>query len=415
MNWKISFSWSCRLFSKPHWCPSNRDHLNSLCKAIEHMLQANAFNRELFNSDCILGRDVRTLFEARSITDANEFAYRLWNKMHGAMTDAMTTWLVVYPLFRINSPSVSLGFDGLSLICPTDPALWGQITTRYANAAQWDPATEMPPYLQQNSGKGLPTWIVCEVRGTQRGAQQLAARRIRTFLAVLFAHLYPNERSLLTKSAAAEFTYSQQFAIDGSRSTCRQAASFIGRLMPPLIIDVELRPEMIVEVTEWYAKQAAADQDLRNRSLVATQFIGYGLVADELERFIHFFIGLDALFGEMKKVEARIVEGIRRTFVGDHTWDYRTPKLFDLRSSLVHGENISTGDWKELDAYRGHIKSHPVRDVSTAVMTALRQYPNNYPPKSAAATSSGNGVMVACSLAFLVGALVGKIVWSARS
>src|SRR6266508_3334739 len=28
MNWKISFSWSCRLFSKPHWCPSNRDHLN---------------------------------------------------------------------------------------------------------------------------------------------------------------------------------------------------------------------------------------------------------------------------------------------------------------------------------------------------------------------------------------------------
>src|SRR5262245_60965136 len=27
MNWKISFSWSCRLFSKPHWCPSNRDHL----------------------------------------------------------------------------------------------------------------------------------------------------------------------------------------------------------------------------------------------------------------------------------------------------------------------------------------------------------------------------------------------------
>lgn len=381
----------------------------SFCKAIGNMLKANAMNRELFDGDRFLFRDAKTLFEARSLPDVNEFAYRLWNKMHEAMTDALTTWLVVYPLIRVKSQSVSLGFDGLSLLSPTDPALWRQLTARYREAARWDPATEAPPDLSPHHfEKELPTWIVCEVRGTQDGAQKLAARRIRTFLAVLFAHLYPRERALLTRSSAAEFTYSQQFAIDGSRSTWGRGSSFLGRLLPPLIIDVELTTEVIAEVTAWYARQAAADEELRDRAVAAAQFIGYGIVADELERFIHFFIGLDALFGVRGKVEAKIIEGIRLTFAGDDTWEYRTPKLFDLRSGLVHGANISIDDWEELDGYRRHTKSHPSWDVTTAVMAALRQFPDNSPPKSPAAASTGKGFLAACSCAFLAGALIGK-------
>jgi hypothetical protein len=381
----------------------------SFCKAIENMLKANAINPELFDGDQLIFRDAKTLFEARSVRDANEFAYRLWNKMHEAMTNALTTWLVVYPLIRVKSQSISLGFDGLSLISPTDPGLWRQITTRYANAARWDPATEVPPELSpKHFEKELPTWIVCEVRGTQEGAQKLAARQIRTFLAVLFAHLYPHERALLTKSSAEEFTYSQQFAIDGSRATWGQGSSFLGRLLPPLIVDIKLTPEVIAEVTAWYAKQATADEEVRDRAVAATQFIGYGIVADELERFIYFFVGLDALFGVRRKVEAKIVEGIKLTFPGDSTWEYRTPKLFDLRSSLVHGASASIADWKELDAYRRHIKSHPLRDVTMAVMTALRQYPDNYPPKRTSVASLGNSTLVACVGAFLLGALIVK-------
>ncbi len=354
----------------------------SFCEAIENMLEGNALNPDLFYRDHFLERDVKTLFDARALSDVNEFANRLWEKMHGAMSNAMTTWLVVYPLARIKSPSVRLSYDGLSLVAPNEPALWRELTANYRNAARWDPSKGAPADFVLPRGafdQELSSWIVCEVKGTQKGSQRLAARRIRTFLAVLFAHLYPSEKALLTRSEAAELTHSKQFAIDGSRCTWPQVISFLGLLLPSLIVDIELTPTLLAEVAAWYETQECAGEDVRERSLAATQFIGYGIVADDLERFIHFFIGLDALFGERGNVEAGIVNGIKQTFVGDNSWDYRTPRLFDLRSSLVHGGTISIDEWKGLDRYRFHIKSHPSLDVTTAVMTALCQYPNNLP------------------------------------
>ena len=107
--------------------------------------------------------------------------------------------------------------------------------------------------------------------------------------------------------------------------------------------------------------------------------VNYGITADDLERFLHFFIALDALFGEMGKVEETIINGIKRTFPGDSKWLERAEMLFDLRSELVHGGSSFIDDWKSLDHYRRHFQSHPLTDVGTAAMTALRNYFNFVP------------------------------------
>ena len=83
---------------------------------------------------------------------------------------------------------------------------------------------------------------------------------------------------------------------------------------------------------------------------------------------------LDALFGEIGKVEETIIDGIKRTFLGDSRWVERAEMLFDLRSELVHGGSSLIDDWKDLDHYRRHFRSHPLKDVEIAAMTALQSY-----------------------------------------
>ncbi len=91
-------------------------------------------------------------------------------------------------------------------------------------------------------------------------------------------------------------------------------------------------------------------------------------------QFMHFFIALDALFGERNKVEDSIVSGIKKIFPNNTKWDIRAKKLFELRSELVHGGSSSIDEWNNLAYYRRNFYSDPLYDVGLAVMTALRMY-----------------------------------------
>jgi hypothetical protein len=89
-----------------------------------------------------------------------------------------------------------------------------------------------------------------------------------------------------------------------------------------------------------------------------------------LERFIYFSISLEALFG------------VRETKEED--WEYRASRLFDLRSTLVHGGCASIDEWDGLEPYRKHTKSHPLRDATDAAMKALWLFPSDpalFPPR----------------------------------
>jgi hypothetical protein len=138
--------------------------------------------------------------------------------------------------------------------------------------------------------------------------------------------------------------------------------------------------------------------------------LNYGIVSGELERFIHFFISLDALFGVRHNVEKTITRALLDLYKTEPFWEYRSSRLFDLRSTLVHGGCTSVEDWGGFEGYRKHTKSESGKDVTHAAMKALRLSPQLVhlmsPPQSV--RRRGNRVLMACSAAFLAAMLLGR-------
>jgi hypothetical protein len=96
--------------------------------------------------------------------------------------------------------------------------------------------------------------------------------------------------------------------------------------------------------------------------------------------------------------------------------DYRSSRLFDLRSTLVHGGCTSIEAWDGFESYRQHTNSEPSKDVTNAAMKALWLSPQllhlmSPPPP---VTKRGNGTVVACSVAFLMAMLLGRKMGACR-
>jgi Apea-like HEPN len=211
--------------------------------------------------------------------------------------------------------------------------------------------------------------------GTASGARSISADNMRTFIALLFSCLDSEIPGLLIKSGADAASYSIQFPDDAKKADCGCIQSGIGSLMPPLLNGpFDVSSQILSEIKEWYQFRSNASELASQRATTAAHFIHYAVIYNKLESFMHFFIALDALFGERFKVEKNIKEGIRKTFPGQIEWEQRADKLFDLRNELVHGGISSIERWDGLDHYRRHFKSDPIKDIQTAAMTALRVY-----------------------------------------
>lgn len=119
----------------------------SLAKTVEDVLQDNALNSNLFEFRKSFGGVVDTLFEARALTDVNQFAEHLWDKIYSTLSASISKWLIIYPLIKIKSSSVDIGLDGLRLVAPDDRIRWQQLAAQYRIQSDWDPTTGAPQRL----------------------------------------------------------------------------------------------------------------------------------------------------------------------------------------------------------------------------------------------------------------------------
>jgi hypothetical protein len=383
----------------------------SLGEVITETLKDNAFNRELFG-EVFLG-DATTLFEARASSSVDEFAAALWDRLARALTSSISKWLIVFPALRLKSETVEIGSEGLMLISPSDDVKWSRLTAQYKINPDWDPkigGSKQGGNLSYFIKEFPFTWIACEVAGTRESGRELAGRRIRKLIAVLFAVLYQKDRWILSRSASRVPSDSIQFPDQTNSETFTQIMSHIGELLPPFGKDVELSLQDLDKIKEWYVRFESCPDEIKSRCTAASQFVNYGIVSGELERFIHFSISLDALFGVRGNVEKTIARGLLHLYssTGDD-WEYRASRLFDLRSTLVHGGSASIDEWTELEPYRKHTRSHPLRDVTDASMKALWLFPATpalYPVPQTANKVRVNS-LVKLSLAFLGGVYIG--------
>lgn len=369
----------------------------SLTERIAETLRDNAFNRTLFRPDeMIFGGRVDTLFQARSIKNVQEFAELLWERINSDLSASISQWLVIVPLRRLICDSFELGYDDISLISPSDAARWRDLSTRYSIESDWDHSNL--------------TWLACEVYGTSGSARESAARKMRTFIGVMFSNLYQRDKSILLYTDAHPNSDSIQFPSRSSSESFTNYMAYIGTLFPSWGNDVTLSSSDIGEIKGWYTDLQALPMEIQKRCTAAAHFLNYGIVSGELERFIHFFISLDALFGVRHNVEKTITRALLDLYQSEPFWEYRSSRLFDLRSTLVHGGCTSIEEWEGFENYRQHTNSEPGKDVTNAAMKALRLSPQRLhlmsPPPPV--TKRGSGIVIACSVAFMAAMLLGS-------
>lgn len=351
---------------------------------IDRVLRANLDDSDLFDLRRVT-RGASTLFDAIAADDKRGIARKLWDKILSAVKDLQPRWLVLYPLRGVVADSVDVGFDGLSVMAPTDVDKWQGYSSHYPRTTRFYPAEGSPERFSAPTvwGMTLPTadenrrftWLICEAKGTESGVIRIVADRMRTLLALLFAQWHPSCADFFViKSVLGEHRCSLQFAPAGNRKQDAITPGTIGRLMPSLPLDFVISTADVVQIRRWYAAYSSADESLQRRAITACQFIHHAIMADGFERFVHYYIALDAMFGERYKVEENVKGALLQMFPNDPLWSYRADHLFDLRNELIHGGTSSLDKWKGLEAYMRHVKTSPLEDVGRAAMTALRNY-----------------------------------------
>jgi len=350
---------------------------------IDRVLRATLLDGSLFDQRKI-STGKSSLFDA-AVGNAKEFASELLEKILDAIRELQPTWLILYPLRGVVSQSHEVGFDGLSVMAPTDANTWQGYASRYPRTTSFNPAEGSPERFSAPTVWGIEsptartnrpfTWLICEVKGTKSGVIRIAANRMRMFLALLFARWHPTSADFfIIKSDLGEHRCSLQFAPTGNRDQDAISCGTIGRLMPSLPIDFRISEQSIVHIKRWYSAYQSADEEKQRRANTASHYVHHAIMADGFERFIHYYISLDALFGERYKVEENIKSALLRMFSNDPKWVYRADRLFDLRNALIHGGTSSMDGWKDLTGYMRHVKSSPLEDVGLAAMTAIRTY-----------------------------------------
>lgn len=343
---------------------------------IMQFLENNALNGEFFNDTLVRQKKVKTLFEARALNDITEFASRLWRSIYKALLNSTANWLVLYPFSHINTKSFILDFDGISLMNVDDKDMWCRLCQKYPTAKYWNPETGKCVDEKQSvfSRKAPSTWLICETKGTELGVRVNASRLMRKFIGVFFSFVYEHNQTVLHKSMAQPSVFSIQFPSEPGHIHSEQIIAGIGTLLPPLLDEICLTSNSLKDISTWYQVSSSAPASKVHRAEVGAQFIQYGMVADGIERFIHSFIVLDALFGKRHKVEDCIKDGLQKVFKNNQMWENKIDKIYDLRNELIHGGVISIDDWKNLGSYRRTFGTEPLRDVISAATSSLRKY-----------------------------------------
>ncbi|SDM27638.1 HEPN domain-containing protein [Halarsenatibacter silvermanii] len=338
-------------------------------KIIREFFKKNVFNKDLFDTDLLIPIQIEKLFDAIVLQNRpKKFAKKVWDILYQRLLNSLKNWIIIYPLSRVSTKSFNLDYDGVSLANSSDSDFWNQFENKYPALEFWNPEEGKKARSEKSVFSDNPpeTWLLCEVKGTKNGSRNKAGNLMKKFLAVLLSYIYMKNPSIIYQSAAEGFSYSLQISSDAKSS---YHYSHIEVLLHPLISDIEIDQQIINNINEWYKSYSYASKEKSHRANKGAHFIQYGLSAeDELDKFINFFISLDALFGERGKVKKGIIEGVSNEYTN------QVEKLYKLRSELVHGGSSFIEEWDGMMSYREHFNSEPLYDVRKIAMQMLREY-----------------------------------------
>ena len=314
-----------------------------------------------------------TVSDCISASDKDNFADRYWATFLTAADRTIETWLSVHPVPKVKLMIPSVQFGSVRMVASGDHATWRGLQARFPGLQRLDPNTGT--FHTEASGvtfNVLPeTWLVSENAGTSEAARIQASREMSILVALIFANSSKPGRFL--KSAADPVHRVVQVSEDKGRETSF-SFTHMPEILPPILGTLSFDAATEPSVAAWYAKRAAATPANAARASTAAAFYHHGIIADDLEKFVHLFVVLDALFGVPFGVKKQLKIGTQKVFPGDRSWVDRALLLYDLRNDIVHGSISALADWSEDDNYFATYGSSATEDVITLATKALVRF-----------------------------------------
>ncbi len=348
------------------------------------VLSGKLTDSTLFDFSQLRGRKpAGTVFDLIASTiDKPAFAARIYAEFVAACRDELCVWLTIYPLRKIYAPTSLRPIGGVRLIASLDDAEWIKLGVRFPELGQFQPpfaifqghrlSGDFDPSAPGNLNFDTQSvWAVSEHTGTARGALKRARADIAVFIAVLFAHVATHPSGIWTKGGADRDHRCLQVSKAASRSNAYFVTA-LGELMPPLMNAFTVDAKLLAAVDAWYAKLSGHAN--AQRANTAASFLHHAIRADGIERYIHLFVVVDALFGERNKVEVGVLAGIAKVFPGDAEWQARCAELYGLRNAVVHGACSDVDQWSGIEDYVRQFEAWPTDDAIEMATAALRAY-----------------------------------------
>lgn len=357
---------------------SGCDH-ESVEKAISTALQEMSCDRPLFKADDIMFGRCDSLLDCRGVADINVFSSQVLELIRMKVREELSKRCVIYVAPRLTGATFRVLTEGLSVIARTDTEIWQKwVSSEYATGgfdietATFKDDKSFFPFANAK----YDYLFVVENEGTLDHSKFNAQIVLRRFFAVCFSFLARTQRGHFHKVMASPLTQCLQFQdISSKAPSMRQ--SDIGDLLPYYMSDSVIDEKVVSLLQGWYADVANLDDEGRNRSNSAAHFVNRGMNGGDIERYINYFIALDALFGRRGSVEASIVSGVK-SLTGADSWSEKVPKLFDLRNELVHGGCRHVKEWRSYRSYYQHFDSRPENDIERLAFHALRMAPAHF-------------------------------------
>lgn len=309
----------------------------------------------------------KSLFDIIKNGDIEKIREKIFKTIYNRVSSNIKKWVVLHLIFKLQVKSFNLGFDGISIIESSDKKMWEQISNKFPDIKYWNPLTGNHSEEDRNLKKTPKAWIVCEVYGAKSSIKEKAKFLIRKFLGILFSHLAIKNSKILKKSDGNSVSYPFLFPEDGGMHR-----NYIGKLMYPLLNSISVSEDILTEVSDWY-KMSSIFKNKEDKAFKGAYFIQHALISNGIERFIHFFIAIDALFGEEGSNRNAIIKGTKKVLHKDKIWNKeKVEDLYDLRCELVHGGSISIEKGRKEVNYNQDSK--PLSDVRKFAMKSLCNY-----------------------------------------
>lgn len=352
--------------------------IETVTAIVTNTLQEVCLDQVLFDGNAVLFARRENLFDCR-IVSVPQLADAIREAIASNLKACIGRRCTVYAVPRFQSASFTLEGGAIRLIAKSDRDAWQKLIDDGYFFDGWSPLRPQVGLRETRTfapPRDFECVFVAEEFGTQQGTRFNSILRFRKLAAVLHAVVCKRSAYPIYKAMAVPLEFCIQFP-HSSISAGQITRSDCSPVIPYFASDIQLSPQDIESICNWYDAVNRCDGPHQNRIEKAAHFLNRGLNSDDIEAYINYFVTLDALFGQRGSVEASILEGVRSLGL-DASLVAKAPWLFDLRNEIVHGGSRYISEWPKYNRYVQHFRSKPMNDVRDLAQLAVLRAPRLY-------------------------------------